>query len=373
MDHPAAARAPQTFLTLRVFLVCQAAWWLLAFFVMARDWLLVGPQALGLTPTWLILTAQSIILWGLLSPFFLEVARRLGFERGRRLFAVAIHIVCAVLVTLIDVAFDMGMNLIHHLDEDPFLKQVYAQVFINTFSYVAVTGLGYAVTYHRKFAESRLNAAELSRELAQTRLDVLARTLQPHFLFNALNTVAALVRLNENKNALTATGALGDLLRVVLTTSGEARVSLTRELEFLERYVAIVRLRFEERLEVRIEIGPEAGELLVPALILQPLVENAVRHGVEVNGHGRVLIQANCTADELAMAVNVESAPTGGDPRVAGLGIGLDVTRRRLNYLYGERRYSLDLLVGCGRSSVTLRIPREEIGHDGSDSHSRRG
>src|SRR5688500_6722170 len=105
MTDTAIARAPHTFLTPRVFVVCQAAWWLLALFVMARDWLLVGPQALGLTPTWLILTAQSIIVWGLLSPFFLEVARRLGFERGRRLFAVAIHITCAVLVTLIDVAF----------------------------------------------------------------------------------------------------------------------------------------------------------------------------------------------------------------------------------------------------------------------------
>jgi two-component system LytT family sensor kinase len=373
MTDTAIARAPHTFLTPRVFAVCQAAWWLLASFVMARDWLLVGPQALGLTPTWLILTAQSIILWGLFTPFFLEAARRLEFERGRRLFAVAVHIALAALATLVDVAVDMGMNLIHHLDEDSFLKQLYAQVFINTFSYVAVTGLGYAVTYHRKLAESRLDAAELSRELAQTRLDVLARTLQPHFLFNALNTVAALVRLNENKNALTATVALGDLLRVVLATSGEARVSLARELEFLERYVAIERLRFESRLEVRTEIGADAGELLVPALILQPLVENAVRHGVEVSGRGSVLIHADCSADQLTMAVKVESAPTGGDPRVAGLGIGLDVTRRRLNYLYGAGRFTLDLLVGCGHSSVTLRIPREEIGHVGPYSDSRRG
>jgi two-component system, LytTR family, sensor kinase len=373
MDTPAAARASHTFLTPRVFAVCQAAWWMVAFFVMARDWLLVGPHALGLTPTWLILTAQSIVLWGLMSPFFLEAARRLDFERGRRLFAVTMHIAFAVLATLIDVAVDMGMNLIHHLDEDSFTKQLYAQVFINTFSYVAIAGLGYAVTYYRRLADSRVNAAELSRELAQTRLDVLARTLQPHFLFNALNTVAALVRLNENRNALTATVALGDLLRVVLETRGEARVPLARELDFLERYVAIEKLRFEDRLEVRIEIGPDAGKLLVPALILQPLVENAIRHGVEVSGRGRVLIEADCAGDVLAMGVKVESAPTGGDPRVAGLGIGLDVTRRRLTYLYGEGRFTLDLLVGCGHSAVTLRIPSEEMEHGGAnpDSHRR--
>ena len=106
---------------------------------------------------------------------------------------------------------------------------------------------------------------------------------------------------------------------------------------------------------------PGAEALLVPALILQPLVENAIRHGVEVSGHGRVSIEANATDQWLTMLVRVEARTQSADPRVAGLGIGLDVTRRRLIYLYGPERFTLDLLVGCGHSSVTLRIPREEI------------
>ena len=123
---------------------------------------------------------------------------------------------------------------------------------------------------------------ELQRELTQTRLDVLARTLQPHFLFNALNTVTALVRLAENRRALTAVVALSDLLRIVLKTGGNVRVPLSEELQFTGRYVAVERLRFEDNLEVSTNIAPGAEQLLVPALILQPLVENAIRHGVEV-------------------------------------------------------------------------------------------
>ena len=189
---------------------------------------------------------------------------------------------------------------------------------------------------------------------------MLARTLQPHFLFNALNTVTALVRLNENRRALTAVVALSDLLRIVLKTRGELRIPLREELEFTERYCAVEQLRFEDRLAVEGDIPPETELLLVPALILQPLVENAIRHGVEASGRGRVTIEANATPEWLLMSVRVRSFGEGGEPRVAGLGIGLDVTRRRLVYLYGQERFSLELLVGCGHSTVSLRIPREE-------------
>jgi LytS/YehU family sensor histidine kinase len=167
--------------------------------------------------------------------------------------------------------------------------------------------------------------------------------------------------------------ALSDLLRIVLKTSGEARIPLREELDFLERYCAVEQLRFEDRLAVEGDIQPEAEVLLVPALILQPLVENAIRHGVESSGRGRVTIEANVTPEWLLLAVRVRSFGEGGEPRVAGLGIGLDVTRRRLVYLYGQARFSLELLVGCGHSTVSLRIPREETIYVRADPDSHRG
>jgi LytS/YehU family sensor histidine kinase len=201
---------------------------------------------------------------------------------------------------------------------------------------------------------------------------VLARTLQPHFLFNALNTVTALVRLNENKRALSAVVALSDLLRIVLKTRGEARIPLAEELDFTERYCAVEQLRFEDRLAVEGDIQPQAESLLVPALILQPLVENAIRHGVEASGRGRVTIEAYSTPEWLNLAVRVRSFGEEGEPRVAGLGIGLDVTRRRLVNLYGQERFALDLLVGCGHSTVSLRIPREETVYVRADPDTHR-
>lgn len=360
-DQPIGA--PETrlsFLRLRVFAVCTAGWLTLAFFLWTRDFLMLGSGARGLAPSEILLTIQSMLMWGFFSPFILTAAELLEFEPGRRLRALGLHVLCALTLSAFDVAIDMMFTAIHHLEEGSFAQRFYREVLVNIFSYAIVVSVGYALVYQRRLETSRLGTLELQRELAQARLDVLARTLQPHFLFNALNTVTALVRLNENRRALTAVVALSDLLRIVLKTRGELRIPLREELEFTERYCAVEQLRFEDRLAVEGDIPPETELLLVPALILQPLVENAIRHGVESSGRGRVTIEANATPEWLLMSVRVRSFGEGGEPRVAGLGIGLDVTRRRLVYLYGQERFSLELLVGCGHSTVSLRIPREE-------------
>jgi len=373
-DAPVGAPGARlTFLRPRVFVVCTAAWLAFACFLWMRDFLMLGSSARALTSSEVFLTIQSMVMWGLFSPFILTAAELLEFDTGKRLRAFALHVVCALVLSAFDVALDMVMSAIHHLEEGAFAWRFYREVLVNTFSYAVVVSIGYALIFQQRLAASRLGTLELQRELAQARLDVLARTLQPHFLFNALNTVAALVRLNENKRALSAVVALSDLLRIVLKTRGEARIPLSEELDFTERYCAVEQLRFEDRLAVEGDIQPQAEELLVPALILQPLVENAIRHGVESSGRGTVTIEAFSTPEWLNLAVRVRSFGEGGEPRVAGLGIGLDVTRRRLVYLYGPERFALELLVGCGHSTVSLRIPREETVYvrPNPDSHRR--
>jgi len=374
-DFPTSAALPwrRGFLTPTTFAVAIAAWIAVAAIVWARDLITVGPGVASLAPREIVLTIQSMVMWGLFTPFILTASQLLEYERGRRLRAFALHFVFALFLCAVDVSLDLVINRFTHLDKGSFGQRYYYELFINMFAYLGVAGIGYALVYYRRLAESHLVELELQRELTQTRLDVLARTLQPHFLFNALNTVTALVRLAENRRALTAVVALSDLLRIVLKTGGNVRVPLREELQFTDRYVAVERLRFEDHLQVSTSISPGAELLLVPALILQPLVENAIRHGVEVSGHGSVSIEAEASDDWLTMRVRVAARSESADPRVAGLGIGLDVTRRRLIYLYGAERFALDLLVGCGHSSVTLRIPREEAVYVRTDPDTHRG
>ena len=364
----------RSFLTPGMFAACIGGWLSIAAFLWVKDALFIGPTARSLNPTEVLLTIQSMVMWGVFSPFIFMAAQRLEIESGRRFRAFVVHIVFALALCALDVALDMFINLFTHLEGGAtFLKRFNIEVFINVFAYLMVAGIGYALVYQRRLVDSRMDALELQRQLTQTRLDVLARTLQPHFLFNALNTVTALVRLSENDRALTAVVALSDLLRVVLKTGGEARVPLRDELHFTERYVSVEQLRFEDRLTVKNDIEPGTEELLVPALILQPLVENAIHHGVEQSGRGCVTIEARATDEYLTMRVKVSSDADGAEPKVAGLGIGLDMTRRRLAYLYGKERVQLDLLVGCGQSTVMLRIPREETLYVRADKYSHSG
>ncbi|HEX6636139.1 MAG TPA: histidine kinase [Steroidobacteraceae bacterium] len=349
------------FLTPTVFSICTAAWMAVAFFIWGRDLVMVGWEARSFEPGSVVTTTQSMVLWGLFSPFILIAAQRLDFEPGRKLRALAMHSLLALALAALDVACDLVIDFFTGYGEGAFRERFYSEVFINTFSYAAVAGIGYALVYQARLAASREGALALQRELAQARLDSIARTLQPHFLFNALNSVAALVRLEENRRALAAVVSLSELLRIVLRTRGEARVPLSEELDVAGRYVAVEQLRFEDRLQVALDIQDGAESLPVPALILQPLIENAIRHGVEHSGRGRVRICARHDAQWLNLCVKVECLGECPDPKVTGLGIGLDTTRRRLAYLYGDDRFSLDLYIGPGNSSVTIKLPREHV------------
>jgi len=180
-------------------------------------------------------------------------------------------------------------------------------------------------------------ASQLETQLAQADLQALKSQLHPHFLFNALHTIGSLVRTGDRDNAVKVTAGLGDLLRRMLEGASQQEAPLKQELEFIKSYLAIEQIRFQDRLRVDFSIDPEVLDARVPHLILQPLVENAIRHGIAPHLFaGMVSVSAKRLngGKRLQLAVR-DDGPGAGDGDGARPGIGLANTRARLGRLYG--------------------------------------
>jgi two-component system, LytTR family, sensor kinase len=224
-------------------------------------------------------------------------------------------------------------------------------------TYLFLVGLAYALAYRRDSEEGALNAARLETRVVEAQLRALQHELHPHFLFNTLNTISALMRTNVDAADATL-DRLADLLRMTLRASGTEPVPLRRELAMLEKYLQIEQMRFGDRLAVALDVDGEAMGALVPNFLLQPLVENAVRHGVAPHGRpGSVSIRAS--RDGEALTVRIQDSGNGASPdRLASRsgGIGLANTRARLEHLYpAAHRFEFENVPGG--FLVTISIP----------------
>jgi len=207
--------------------------------------------------------------------------------------------------------------------------------------YWAVLSVSYAVEHYRKYRERELAASELEARLAHAQLEALQAQLHPHFLFNALHTIGTLVRTGDTQRAVRVVAGLGDLLRRVLDEGAAQEVPLKQELEFIRNYLDIEQVRFRDRLKVAINADPDVLDAKVPHLILQPLVENAIRHGIAPHlSAGYLMVAARRVDDQLQLVVRDDGPGIGngegeGGGDAARLGIGLSNTRARLMRLYG--------------------------------------
>lgn len=203
--------------------------------------------------------------------------------------------------------------------------------------YGGILGAGYAVDYYRKYREREIQASQLKAQLIQAQLQSLRMQLQPHFLFNTLNGIAGLVRNQENKAAVDMISGLSQLLRHALANSERQEVTLREELDFLELYLDIEQMRFSDRLTVEMKIDPDTLEALVPNLILQPLAENAIRHGIARRvSAGTVRISARIHNGVLQITIEDDGPGLTAAAAPEGSGIGLNNTRDRLDRLYGD-------------------------------------
>lgn len=219
--------------------------------------------------------------------------------------------------------------------------------------------LCFGVQYHQALRAERERASRAEARAHEARLEALRYQLNPHLLLNALNGVSTLVADNRKDEARRMIARLGDFLRLMLEGGAAAEVPLAQELEFASRYLDIERIRFGDRLAVRIEVEPEALAERVPALLLQPLVENAVRHGIAPKAAGgQVTIEARCLGEQLYLRVSDDGPGLSETSGPAGRGVGLSNTRSRLLQLYGPaHRFELERPAGGGLS-VLMAIPR---------------
>ncbi len=311
--------------------------------------------------------------WGLLAPLIFRLARRVPLDRQRWRRGMPVHVAAAAGIVVLQMGLSTALRLGGFLlsgtlapgDMASYLTRSAGQMPAGSFdgvvTYVLLLGLFHLFEYHRKYRERELRASKLEGQLAQAQLTALKMQLHPHFLFNTLHGISALV--SEDPNAAERMIArLSDLLRLTLENAGTQEVPLRQELAFLERYLEIEQIRFQDRLIVTVDIAPDVRDARVPNLVLQPLVENAIRHGIAPRTTpGRVEITAGRTGERLCLSVRDDGPGLpAGDGRTAE-GVGLANTRARLNRLYGPaHRLELHTPTGGGfevRLTFPLQIP----------------
>ena len=286
-------------------------------------------------------------LWAFATFAIFWLARRFPLEQGRVLRRIAVHVVAAVVLLLARAAFVVELS--RHVDwlgERSFGRQFWGSSSVNFLFYGLLVGIAHAALYHERYRERERAAERLAAGLTEARLQALKMQLQPHFLFNTLNAISALIP-TEAKPARRMLARLGDLLRITLEHEETQEVTLREELAFLEPYLEIEQARLEDRLTVVLEIAPETLDARVPHLILQPLVENAIRHGIAPRIEpGRVEISATSGPDDglLRLEVRDDGRGVDHDNHVrTRRGVGLTNIRSRLDQLYdGEHRFELE-------------------------------
>lgn len=367
-------------------MVIFGGWTLFGVFFAAQSY--INNSYFGRPIAWgrtLIVWLSCAYIWALLTPLIIGLARRFPIERGHYVRALLAHLIYGTLLSLLQLTIYI---FIHQLllgdPQRPFSPlREFQNIFIAEFHaslliYWSVVGLCHAYDYYsryhereRRAAQLELEASHLETQLARAQLDALRMQLHPHFLFNTLNTISVLMQEDvsaANRMLL----RLSELLRLALKNAGTHEVSLREEIEFLRSYLEIEQTRFQDRLKVRLEIEPEALEAQVPNLILQPLVENAMRHAVAVRAtESTVEIRAGRNNGQLEIQVRDDGPGLDEENGGAAGGIGLSNTRARLDKLYGAaHRFRLSKAQGGGLL-VTISIPFHREGDNGESSHGK--
>jgi two-component system, LytTR family, sensor kinase len=352
------------------WLAYLGGWTLFAIFFISED----AGQLLsqGRSVQWhgfLVVWLTTAYAWAFLTPFVWWLAGRFPIERTTWRRSAGLHLASSFCFALIEAALFAGITPIFGL---PWFPRNFAATFravlpidfhLNVIIYWLIVGVQHGVGYYRKFlereklaAQLELRATQLESQLTKATLSALKMQLHPHFLFNTLNAIVVLVRQRRVGEADEMLTNLSELLRQTLAGWETQEVPLRREIELINLYLDIQRVRFEDNLTVAMSLSPATLNALVPSLLLQPLVENAVQHGVSKSS-APVRIELKSTLRDSTLELQVCDDGPGISGEGSENGVGLSNTRARLEQLYGEQQ---SLLLGAGEGGgtiVTVSLP----------------
>jgi len=323
----------------------------------------MNARVVGRVVDWRIILF-SCSLWltfGALTPVIYFLARHFPLSRAALGRTVVAHlsgalVLCFAWTTL---SVLLAVLLIRSPTREPFLRYYASWILTNlpwsVFLYFSVLGSTFAFSYYREAREREAQQARLAAQLAEAKLGALRMQLNPHFLFNSLNAITVLVRDQKTNEAARMLELLSGILRQVLKSDNRQEVTLDKELQFTERYLAIEQVRFSDRLQVRWSIDPAIRETLVPEFILQPLVENAIRHGVARRAEAG-LIEVTAAQSGGNLMLSVQDDGPGYYP-TSNAGVGLANTRARLETLFGAGAGLEARNVDEGGTLVTATFP----------------
>jgi two-component system, LytTR family, sensor kinase len=320
---------------------------------------LTEPEAGGVRNSWLLLLAVALgtaWIWAALTPVTLWLTRKASFAPGRRASAAVVYTLAGLGFFLVSGTLEWLLWMVTGTGSGGYWSTLLMCVETRLLAYLAIVTLGRSAYYFGLYRTRQHHTSELEARLAKTHLQVLRMQLQPHFLFNTLNTVAELVHTDPDTADQMIT-RLGRLLRLSLDHAGHQVVPLRQEIEFLRMYVEIEQVRFQDRLQIMWDLAPDTLDAAVPPLLWHPVLENAIRHGVTpLAGRGRIVIASRRDGQDLILEIrdNGMGPPPGG---VAREGVGLRNIRERVGQLYGPpAHFTLETALGGG-TTATLRIP----------------
>jgi len=335
-------------------LLIFAAWTFLGLFYAIRLYVLYVTEEGVRLISW----QQSVIwgladwyLWGLLSLLIYRLCARVPIDTRRWPLAVVIHLVASAIFSTVQLALftlafrPLGSFFYHRVATTP--KNVWelyqgmfaGKIHIAVLTYFLIAMVSYAIQFYRNYRAEQQRRAGMEAKLARAQLDALKMQLHPHFLFNTLNSITALIHTDPDA-ADRMTARLGELLRITLDNEGIHEVPVATELDFTRKYLDIQQLRFQDRLTIQVDAAADTNDALVPNLLLQPLVENAIRHGIsEQAGPGQIGIAVQ--RDGATLRIDVTDTGPGLGKQMSddsSSGVGLSNTRERLAQLYGDRQ-----------------------------------
>lgn len=352
---------------LRVSWRVAAVVWLIPVFLSATTSYIFTHLTGSPVTFWSVLVVNLPIwyFWAFATPVIFRLGRILRIGWPVSVIAVLLHVVASIVAALLDVVAGMsvavlfgvapiGNDIVHR-----YLINFMSWLLTGVFTYWAVLGAGYALEYDRKFRRQQLRSSELAAELARAQLAVLRNQLHPHFLFNTLNTAVSLVRVDRAEGAVSVLTSLSDILRRLLRNAPGQEITLREELALLQAYVAIEKVRFPDRLTVEMRVCDDVMDALVPNLMLQPLVENAIRYGIGTRRTaGNVAVTARKQDGRLVLQIYDDGPglPNEWVPSMNG-GVGLANTQARLQHMYGTQHEFVLGNRAVGGAEVTIIIP----------------